>query len=150
MSTTNEGGGEPEQVTFELPLEAGATTVAVAGEFNGWSVEEHRMRPRDDGSFAVTVALEPGRAYQYRYWVDDARWENDWAADAYVPNEYGGDNSVVDLRPSSPRLRHRTPVMSEPPSVGDEPAPATAEAATVQPARRKRKPAAKPAAKPAN
>ena len=33
----------------------------------------------------------------YRYLVDGERWENDWAADTYAPNDYGGDDSVVDL-----------------------------------------------------
>ena len=32
---------------------------------------------------------------QYRYLLDGARWENDWQADKYLRNEYGGDNSVV-------------------------------------------------------
>lgn len=25
------------------------------------------------------------------------RWENDWAADAYLPNDLGGDDSVIDV-----------------------------------------------------
>jgi len=139
--TTNDGQDErAEEVTLELPLEAGATTVAVAGDFNDWSVESHRMRQREDGSFAITLTLEPGRAYQYRYWVDDERWENDWSADAYEPNEYGGDNSLLDLRPGSPRLQAKTPVVSEPPAAGAEPAP--------KPAKAKRSPAKQPAAEP--
>lgn len=115
MATTN--GERPELVVLELPKEAGATSVAVAGEFNDWSVRSHEMGRRDDGSFAITLELEPGRTYCYRYWVDNERWENDWSADAYVPNEYGGDNSLLDLRDSSPRRRHTTPVAHEPPAV---------------------------------
>ena len=117
MATTN--GEQPEPVVLELPKEAGATSVAVAGDFNGWSVTTHEMRQRDDGSFAITLELAPGRTYCYRYWVDGERWENDWSADAYVPNEYGGDNSMIDLRESSPRLQHKTPVAHEPPAVGE-------------------------------
>jgi hypothetical protein len=126
VATTS--GEQPELVTLELPKEAGATSVAVAGEFNSWSVREHEMRRRDDGSFAITLELLPGRTYCYRYWVDGERWENDWSADAYVPNEYGGDNSMIDLRESSPRLRDKTPVAHEPPAVAapDDRAPAPA------------------------
>jgi hypothetical protein len=36
--------------------------------------------------------------YRFRYLVDGRSWENDWAADLYVPNGYGGDDSVVDVR----------------------------------------------------
>jgi hypothetical protein len=43
----------------------------------------------------VTLELAPGKAYQFRYLLDGDRWENDWRADRYVPNPYGGDNSVV-------------------------------------------------------
>lgn len=121
MATSS--GERPELVVLELPKEAGARSVAVAGDFNEWSVRTHEMGQRDDGSFAITLELEPGRTYCYRYWVDDERWENDWSADAYVPNEYGGDNSMIDLREGSPRLRNKTPVAHEPPV-------ATPEAAT--------------------
>jgi hypothetical protein len=55
------------------------------------------MRRDADGGFSVTVELEVGRAYRFRYLLDGVRWENDWAADAYVPNSYGEDDSVVDL-----------------------------------------------------
>ena len=82
------------------------------------------MGRRDDGSFAVTLELEPGRCYSYRYWVNDDRWENDWSADAYVANEYGGENSMIDLRESSPRRQQQAPVPHEPPAVV---APAEAE-----------------------
>lgn len=115
MATSS--GKQPELVVLELPKEAGATSVAVAGDFNGWSVTTHEMRPSDDGSFAITIELEPGRTYCYRYWVDGQRWENDWSADAYEPNEYGGENSMIDLRESSPRLQHKTPVAHQPPPV---------------------------------
>ena len=45
----------------------------------------------------MTVTLDSGRRSRYRFLVDGERWENDWAADAYAPNEYGGDDSVVEL-----------------------------------------------------
>jgi hypothetical protein len=44
--------------------------------------------------FEVTVPLERDRRYRFRYLVDGHHWENDWNADEYVPNEYGGDDSV--------------------------------------------------------
>ena len=45
----------------------------------------------------MTVSLDAGRAYRFRYLLDGQRWDNDWAADAYQPNDFGGDDSVVDL-----------------------------------------------------
>ena len=45
----------------------------------------------------MTVGLDAGRAYRFRYLLDGQRWDNDWAADVYLPNDFGGDDSVVDL-----------------------------------------------------
>ena len=54
------------------------------------------MRKQKDGSFAVTLTLETGREYQFRYLLDGKRWENDWDADKYVPAPFSNtDNSVV-------------------------------------------------------
>jgi hypothetical protein len=80
--------------TFRLPVAVGAERVALVGEFNGWSHEATPMQ-REGAWFTATVELEPGRAYRYRYLLDGVRWENDWAPDAYVPNEYGTDDSLV-------------------------------------------------------
>jgi hypothetical protein len=56
-----------------------------------------RHAPRRRGGFSLTVDLGTGRAYRFRYLLDGQRWDNDWAADAYVRNGFGGDDSVVDL-----------------------------------------------------
>ncbi len=95
VSQQGNGSGET-LVTFRLPAEVGATTVSLVGEFNDWSSDAHRMR-REDDAFIAVIPLMPGRVYRFRYLVDGERWLNDWAADAYVPNEFGGDDSVVDL-----------------------------------------------------
>jgi hypothetical protein len=45
--------------------------------------------------FTATLTLRHNTAYQFRYLLDGVRWENDWKADKYLPNRYGGENSVV-------------------------------------------------------
>ncbi len=84
-------------VTFTLDPGVGAQTAAVCGEWNDWSGDADVMRRDAEGEFSVTVDLEAGRAYRFRYLLDGDRWDNDWAADAYLPNGFGGDDSVVDL-----------------------------------------------------
>jgi 1,4-alpha-glucan branching enzyme len=91
-------------ITFTLPAAAGARSVALAGDFNGWSTEQHLFHQDGHGKWTITVDLEAGRTYAYRFWVDGARWENDWRADAYAPNQFGGDDSVLDLTVGSHRL----------------------------------------------
>ena len=94
------GSGET-LVTFRVPSEVRARTASVVGEFNDWSEDAHRMR-RDSDAFSAVIPLTPGRSYRFRYLLDGERWLNDWAADAYVPNEFGGADSVVDLTDRPP------------------------------------------------
>ena len=89
-------------VEFKLPLDAGANSVAVAGDFNDWSKVTHVMHQGTDGDFSIVIALAPGRRYRYRYWVDDEDWANAWDADDYVPNAFGGDDCVLDLTDVTP------------------------------------------------
>ena len=84
-------------VTFTVDPQVGAQTAAVCGEWNDWSADADVMHRDAEGGFSVTVGLDAGRAYRFRYLLDGQRWDNDWAADAYVRNDFGGDDSVVDL-----------------------------------------------------
>lgn len=89
--------GRSCRVTFELPAEVNAQVVYLCGDFNQWNQESHPMKRRKDGSFSVTISLKPGQQYRYKFFVDGERWENDWAAEAYIPNELGSEDSVVNI-----------------------------------------------------
>lgn len=81
------------KVTFSLPPDTARESVRVVGEFNGW--EGTHLERQKDGSWRTTVSLEPGREYEFRYWVDNEHWENDPSADGFVDNPFGAENSVV-------------------------------------------------------
>ncbi len=87
------------KVTFELPFDAavGAKKVALAGDFNAWNTADTLLKKNyKKRVFSATLELEQGREYQFKYLIDDSRWENDWAADSYAPAPVGGtENSVV-------------------------------------------------------
>ncbi len=83
-------------VTFTLPSAVGALHASVCGEWNGWSPNADIMDLVESG-FVLTILLDGGRSYRFRYLLDGARWENDWAADRYVPNAFGSNDSVLDL-----------------------------------------------------
>lgn len=87
------------KVTFVLPKDAapGAESVCILGDFNNWSAEANPLRRVEEGDFTVTLELETGRAYRFRYMIDGWKYENDWFADRYEPNPYGGEDSVVDV-----------------------------------------------------
>ena len=88
------------KVTFTLPAEAVVETkkVALVGDFNNWNKEDAvALKKQKDGSFKGTVELTSGE-YQFKYILDNEKWENDWAADKYVSSGAGAEeNSVVVL-----------------------------------------------------
>ena len=75
----------------------GVKQLHLVGDFNNWSVTETPLTRAADGSWSVTLTLESGRKYEYRYYADGQVWHNDWSADAYTPNTFGSENSIVDL-----------------------------------------------------
>jgi len=86
------------KVTFCLPKEAAmnAKVVTIAGDFNNWDHTATRLKRDRSGNFKVTLELEKGKEYQFRYLIDGTTWENDWQADKYVMSGVGNtENSVV-------------------------------------------------------
>ncbi len=82
------------RVTFSMPAAIWADTIYLVGDFNNWDKTATPLRLGEQ-NWSVSLELEVDRAYQYRYLVNGSDWYNDWRADRYEPNEFGGDNSVV-------------------------------------------------------
>lgn len=88
------------KVTFSIGPEGAdqAENVELVGEFSDWTKSPISMKKLKNGTFKTTIDLETGKDYQFRYVIDGAKWENDWEADSYVPNNVTYDeNSVVSL-----------------------------------------------------
>lgn len=83
------------QVAFTMPAIEGCECLYLVGDFNVWNDVAHPMQRNDGGDWVLTLELEPGREYQYRYLTAGGIWHNDPAAEAYVPNPHGSENSVV-------------------------------------------------------
>lgn len=89
--------GSSCRVTFKVPAEIEADRVAVLGEFNEWSEDAHPMKKLKNGSFSVTLSVDAGQEYRFRYLLDDGRWINDEAPDQLVPNRFGGQDCVLSV-----------------------------------------------------
>jgi 1,4-alpha-glucan branching enzyme len=87
--------GQSCRVTFNLPAEIGAESALLCGEFTDWEAEAKPMKPLKKGGFSLTLSLPANRSYRFRYLLDGGRWEHDWEADDYVPNCFGGEDSVL-------------------------------------------------------
>jgi 1,4-alpha-glucan branching enzyme len=86
------------KITFRVPSESasGAQSIHLVGEFNEWDIQATPLKKLKNGDFTVTVDLENGRAYQFRYLIDGRQWENDGEADKYIRTDFGDcENSCV-------------------------------------------------------
>lgn len=85
------------KVTFSLPIEAApdAKEIRLLGDFNGWSWQEGTPMKRGKEEYTAVLELPTGRRYEYRYLIDNEKWENDWKADDYTPTHLGVYNSIV-------------------------------------------------------
>ena len=85
------------KVTFRLDKKSvgKARKAGIAAEFNDWKADKTPMKLLKSGDFTVTVNLDKGREYQYRY-VVDGQWITDEAADKLVQTGVdNAQNSVV-------------------------------------------------------
>ena len=98
MITKGEGSTPSRMtVTFSIPPSLWATMVHLVGDFNNWDLRSHPLvRSNMHSEWQITLELDRGRQYQYRYLLDGHRWCNDCNADRYVANPFGGSNSVVE------------------------------------------------------
>ena len=142
-----EDDGRTVVVTFSHPITDGTDTVTLVGDFNDWSEDAEPMK-LDSSSCSCSVRLEPGRTYRFRYLVDGTRWENDWQADRYVPNDFGGDDSLVDLTDGMARSKTRAKKTTAPKATATKKAPAK-KAPVKKAAAKKAAPKAKKPAPPA-
>lgn len=91
------------RVTFEVSKQAAhdATKVYLLGEFNDWTPIE--LEHLKNGKFKTIVSLptdkKPSYEFRYKLCSPDGHemFENDWEADAYNPNAFGEENSVVSV-----------------------------------------------------
>ena len=98
--TFGQSHGKPvAHVTFILPDTLWADAVYLVGDFNGWDCTSHPFQRDRDGRWVVSLDLDVGRAFKFRYLRDDMGWVGEMQADAYVPSSLGGENFVVVTDP---------------------------------------------------
>ncbi|WP_413284634.1 isoamylase early set domain-containing protein [Vibrio sp. MA40-2] len=81
------------EVTFEWP-QGEETSVSIAGDFNDWQATPLKLNKKNK-VYALRLRLPKGQTFQFRYLINGEIWENDQAADDYVRNSFGSDNSLI-------------------------------------------------------
>jgi hypothetical protein len=128
--------GRKVEVTFRMPPLDDVVELCLCGEFNGWQVKGVPLVQETDGTWVAKLVLDSGKSYRFRYTDNQGRWHNDREADAYVPNDFGSEDSVVDLTtvPASKTPAKKSP-SKKPPAV-KAPARKPAPGAAKKPGRR--------------
>jgi 1,4-alpha-glucan branching enzyme len=66
------------RVTFLMPAIEDCGCLYLVGKFDEWNHESvYRMQCTEDGRWSLTLELEPGQEYQYRFRTLDGRWISD-------------------------------------------------------------------------
>ena len=77
------------RVTFTLPAMDGCDCMYLVGKFNKWNESVYRMQRANDDMWALTLELESGRKFPYRFRTNDGIWLNDRSAPQTLhPSEY--------------------------------------------------------------
>lgn len=84
------------KVTFSIPEEWAEKDVKLVGDFNEWDKKADSLEKKND-KWEITMRLKPENKYRFKYLLDGEVWENDDAADEYVPNDFGTQDSVVEV-----------------------------------------------------
>jgi hypothetical protein len=88
------------RVTFSWKDKIGEIkSLKILGDFNDWNRNCEPMKKTSHRIYKQTIRLKPGKAYQFRYLVNEIYWEDVDEADLFVPNgiDTGDFNSLIRL-----------------------------------------------------
>jgi len=96
MSSKSSSVGLKQTFAITAP---GAVSVQLMGDFTHWQKHPINMEKGVKGVWQTTVELAPG-THHYRFFVD-GEWCNDPECTLRVPNPYGGENMVRQVKASA-------------------------------------------------
>lgn len=73
-----------------------AKKVSLAGNFNNWDTKKLVAKKDTKGNWIIKTSLKPGR-YEYKFCVDGS-WIADPKANSSVYNNFGSQNSVLEIK----------------------------------------------------
>ncbi len=73
-----------------------ASSVAVAGSFNGWSSTKHLCVRLGKGEWKVFIPMSSGE-YHFMYVIDGEEWVTPPLAEDFVSDGFGQENGVVNV-----------------------------------------------------
>ncbi len=89
------------RVTFSMPAIDGCEFLYLVGWFSEWDESVYPMERNSGGGWSLTLELEEGCTYQYRFRTRDGRWLND-PAGSPMPDRIGLNTSFIISSNSGP------------------------------------------------
>lgn len=90
-----EGSPGEAVVLVQFVLNApGASSVAVAGDFDGWEGSNLLADPDGDGIWSGRIPVKPG-VHAYMFLVDGSTWITDPQAERYAEDGFGNRNAIL-------------------------------------------------------
>jgi 1,4-alpha-glucan branching enzyme len=71
------GGGDKVRVTFSAPPIKGCRSLYLVGWFDEWKESAFPMTHCEDGGWVLTLELDRGCEYLYRFRTEDGTWLRD-------------------------------------------------------------------------
>jgi 1,4-alpha-glucan branching enzyme len=96
INSKSVGIGRKQTFTITAP---GASSVQLMGDFTHWQNRPISMKKDTKGGWWTMVELAPG-THHYRFFVD-GKWCDDPECTVRVPNTFGGENMVQEVRASA-------------------------------------------------
>jgi len=73
-------------------------TLKLVGDFNNWTPDKNsELEKSETGKWEKVLSLPPGR-YHYKF-IADGEWREDSGNPNYIVNDFGGIDSVVEVKP---------------------------------------------------
>ena len=85
-----------KEVTFEYYAPE-AKQVTLAGTFNNWDSKQIPLKKEKTGRWSTQIALNPG-CYEYKFVIDQSKWEPDQRTSQTTTNTYGSANSIIEVK----------------------------------------------------
>jgi hypothetical protein len=74
-----------------------ASQICLAGSFNHWAQDVLLMEPGQDGVWKIEIPMLPDGRYQYKFFVDDKKWTEDFENPYREPDGFRGFNSILTI-----------------------------------------------------
>lgn len=74
-----------------------ASKVALAGSFNNWDASKNLMKKNKNNIWFIILPLKKGKI-EYKFAINDSTWLKDPENKNSVPDGYGGENSVFEIK----------------------------------------------------